>query len=228
MQQVPKGAEILEIGAGTGWDAQNLMEEYRLTLTDVSPQTLARLSSKLANTKNIYIAVDGAHLPFIDQSFDGVYMVATLHHLPEAAKGISEFARVLKPNGKLAIAIEPNFTYFYFIKKLRGFFCWLTHMNPADGSHADAEMEGFSYTELKKLFSTGEWENVTIKPVWLFAGYWHYGAEMIYRALRLKKRLALPAFFEWVLIYIDELLFMIPGIKHLCWHWSVYATKSKL
>lgn len=225
MRQLSKGAEILEIGAGTGFDAQKLMGEYRLTLTDVSPETLARLSQKLNDPRITYVAVDGSHLPFTDNSFAGVYMVATLHHLPDAKQGINEFARVLKPGGQLMIAIEPNATYFRWIKHFRKFLCRVIHMDPHEGSHADAEMEGFSYRKLKNLFSSGEWNNVEIRPVWLFAGLWHYTAEILFRALRLKKRLVLPPTLEWFLVYLDEWLFKIPGVKHLCWHWSMRATK---
>lgn len=239
MKGLPKGSEILEVGAGTGFDAARLARDYRLTLTDVSPGTLGRLKEKMdqlaghsgenQNPKGIkelqYIAADGSHLPFADGSFDGVYMVATLHHLPNTQKGISEFARVLKPNGQLYIGIEPNATYFRWIKYFRKWLCRVIRMNPHDGSHADAEMEGFSHRDLKEYFGRSDWKDVEIRPVWFLAGWWHYGAELLFRSLKLKKRLVLPSTLEWVLVYLDEGLFKIPGVKYLAWHWSVSARK---
>lgn len=225
MKELPKGADILEIGAGTGFDAQKLMGEYGLTLTDVSPETLARLGEKLNDPNIGYIAADGSHLPFISGSFAGVYMVATLHHLPDVKQGINEFGRVLQPGGQLVIAIEPNATYFRWIKYFRKSICRVIHMDPHEGSHADAEMRGFSYRELKNLFSNNNWNNFEIKPVWFLAGWWHYSTEFLFRSLRLKKRLVLPSALEWILVYLDELLFKIPGVKHLAWHWYISATK---
>lgn len=227
MRLLPRGSELLEIGAGTGFDAGRLAGDYRLTLTDVSSETLGRLKEKMKDGKEkmCFIAADGSKLPFVDESFDGVYMVATLHHLPDTKKGIDEFARVLKSDGQLFIGIEPNATYFRWIKHFRKFLCRVIHMDPHDGSHADAEMEGFSHRELKSFFSSSEWKDVEIKPVWFFAGWWHYVAELLFRSLKLKKRLVLPAAVEWILVYADEALFKIPGVKYLAWHWNISAKK---
>ena len=201
------------------------MGEYGWTLTDVSPETLARLAEKLNNANSTYIAADGTHLPFTGQSFDGLYMVATLHHLPDVKQGINEFRRVLQPGGQLVIAIEPNITYFRWIKYFRKWLCRVIHMDPHEGSHADAEMEGFCHRELKNLFAHNNWNNLEIKPVWFLVGWWHYGAELLFRSLRLKKRLVLPSPLEWILVYLDELLFKIPGVKYVAWHWYISATK---
>ncbi len=225
MRELPKGSSILEIGAGSGFDAQVLQDNYALTLTDVSPETLRRLSEKLNNPDIMYIAADGSRLPFANNSFDGIYMVATLHHLPNQQQGIHELARMVKSGGQVYIGIEPNSTYFMWIKYFRGLLCRLIHMDPHKGSHADAEMEGFSYIDLKKYFFGTEWESVTIRPIWFLAGWWHYGSEFLFRSLRLKKRFVLPSILEWLLIYLDEALFKIPGMKYLAWHWSVSAKK---
>lgn len=225
VRTVPRGRRVLEIGAGSGYDAEQLASDYQLILSDVSPETLARLSARLGITAARYVAADGSHLPFANASFAAVYMVATLHHLPYPGQGLAECARVLEPGGKLAIAIEPNMVYFRPIKYLRRFLCRLTRMNPEEGSHADAEMEGFSYRELELLFTTAQWQDVSIRPAWLFAGWWHYLSEFAYRAFRLKKRLILPERIEWALVRLDERLFRIPGVKHLAWHWNVTATK---
>jgi SAM-dependent methyltransferase len=45
-------------------------------------------------------------LPFPDQTFDVVFSTLMMHHLPAPLKwqGLSEIARVLKPEGRLVIA----------------------------------------------------------------------------------------------------------------------------
>ncbi len=225
LRTLPPGSTILEIGAGTGFDAEQLRGAYVLTLSDVSPETLNRLAEQFADPKITYVAADGSCLPFGPNSFDAAYMVATLHHLPSPQQGVEECARVLSPGGLLAIGMEPNTLYFGPIKRFRGLLCSLTHMKPEEGSHADAEMEGFSYRELVSFFPRATWEDVAIRPAWLLAGFWHYGAEGIFRAFRLKKRLTLPRFCEQALVWLDELLFKVPGIRHLGWHWVIVARK---
>ena len=136
MKTLPSGSNILEIGAGSGFDAKELVGDYRLTLTDVSPRTLARLREMMRDKeiwrdKEIeYIAADGSHLPFADQSFAGLYLVATFHHLPNPIIGIKEFNRVLQPGGQVCVAIEPNATYFRWIKYSRNFLCRIIHTLP--------------------------------------------------------------------------------------------------
>lgn len=222
---VPAGETLLEIGAGTGYDAKELVAKYSIVLSDVSPETLHRTMDVLGHDRVAYVAADGSHLPFADHQFGGVYMVATLHHLPSPTRGIEECARVLKSGGLLAIAIEPNATYFRVIKRLRHVLCRFTHMRPEEGSHADAEMEGFTYRDWQRFFPRDTWSDVTIVPVWFTAGYWHYAAEFLYRALRLSHRLVLPGSIERALVAIDRRLFRLPGMKHLAWHWMVVARK---
>jgi SAM-dependent methyltransferase len=225
LRTVDHGSNLLEIGAGTGFDAKEIVGDYALTLSDVSPQTLNRTAAMLGGTMT-YVAADGARLPFADEQFRGVYMVATLHHLPDPVLGIRECARVLQPGGLLCIWIEPNMTYFRPIKYLRKFLCAATHMKPEDGSHADAEMEGFSYVELKHCFAPDVWSEVDIRPMWFILGWWHYFSEFLFRALRLRTRIALPIGLEKWLVRVDDVLLKIPGMKHLCWHWTISAKKK--
>lgn len=232
IRSLPKGGTLLEIGAGSGYDAQNLIRDYKLVLTDVSPKTLHRLSVRLdANsgqklTEPMYIACDGEHLPFANTQFDGVYMIATFHHFGEYGCALSESARVLKPGGVLLLGIEPNKTYFKPLKYIQKILYRLTHTDPHHISHADAKMEGFSKGQFEALFRNGQWDGMEIKPMWLFAGWLHYFLEFIFRAFKLKKRIRLPLGFEKAIVAFDEFLFHIPGLKFFCWHWIVSARKK--
>ncbi|KKW41769.1 MAG: Methyltransferase type 11 [Candidatus Magasanikbacteria bacterium GW2011_GWA2_56_11] len=226
LRALPPGENLLEIGAGSGYDAAELVSGYSVVLSDVSPETLARLERRLGSLAAGYVAADGSRLPFADASFGGVYMVATWHHLPYPGQGLAECARVLRPGGLLVIGLEPNAFYFRPIKLLRRLLCRLTHMDPGEGSHADAEMEGFSYRGLALLFRTGQWQEVEIRPAWLLCGLWHYLAEFLYRACRLPRRLVLPDRLEKFLVKCDEALFRLPGVKHLGWHWNVTARRA--
>ena len=226
IKTVPKGSAVLEIGAGSGFDASQLKNEYELTLSDVSPKTLVRLADKLQILPKSCVAADGAVLPFANSSFAAVYLIATLHHFPQPIKPLTEMHRVLQPGGVLAIGIEPNATYFRFIKKFRTLLCRATHEGVHDGSHADEEMEGFTKKELQNALPEELWENIEIKPVWFFAGFMQYGLEFLFRALKLKKRIVLPKWLDCFVVSVDELLFKIPGLDYFAWHWNIIAKRK--
>lgn len=218
----------LEVGAGSsGTEAAQVLKHHRVVETDISPDTLKRLRSNLSEHPEAFVACDGEHIPFAEASFDIVYMVATFHHFEHPEIALAEFARVLKSGGLLVMGVEPNTTYFKPIKHLRTHLCRATHMNPHEGSKADALMEGFTYGKLKRLLDTPQWSNVTIRPMWLVAGFTHYFLEFLYRAFKMKKRISLPEGLEKIIVQLDELLFSIPGFKHVGWHWIITAERSK-
>jgi ubiquinone/menaquinone biosynthesis C-methylase UbiE len=103
----------LEIGAGTGYFALNLLRSGvvdQATATDISPGMLRRLE---ATAKDLGLEVETAEvdaeaLPFADASFDLVIGHAVLHHLPGLDRAMSEFHRVLVPGGTIAFMGEPS------------------------------------------------------------------------------------------------------------------------
>ena len=105
----------LEIGAGTGYFSLNLalaglVEEA--VATDVSHGMLDSLER---SAQGLGVCVETARceagaLPFPDSSFDLVLGHAVLHHLPNLEAAFAEFARVLRPGGRIAFCGEPSRT----------------------------------------------------------------------------------------------------------------------
>lgn len=101
-RHMKKGVKVLDLGCGGG--REYFAKHFQMTGVDIS-QTAA------ANAKNLYldaVAADVRHLPFADQSFDGVMSLDLLGHIPRENKEqvISEIWRVLKPEGITAHYIE--------------------------------------------------------------------------------------------------------------------------
>jgi ubiquinone/menaquinone biosynthesis C-methylase UbiE len=105
--------QALEIGAGTGYFSLNLVQAGvigRATCSDISEGMLRTLR---ANADALAIDVetvagDAERLPFADDAFDLVFGHAVLHHIPDLARALDEFMRVLRPGGVLVFAGEPS------------------------------------------------------------------------------------------------------------------------
>jgi ubiquinone/menaquinone biosynthesis C-methylase UbiE len=103
----------LEIGAGTGYFTLNLLRAgviERATATDISSGMLRRLAVTASDLglRVETARADAEHLPFGDNSFDLVFGHAVLHHVPDLARALGEFRRVLAPGGTLAFMGEPS------------------------------------------------------------------------------------------------------------------------
>lgn len=95
------GARVLELGAGTGKQTPGLRARGAdLVSTDLGPRMLGRLHRHLPD---VPVAVARAEqLPFADGVFDGV-CGAQMWHWVDTPSGAAEVARVLRPDGWLAL-----------------------------------------------------------------------------------------------------------------------------
>jgi SAM-dependent methyltransferase len=106
-------ARALEVGAGTGYFALNLLQAGVLAeavCTDISPGMLLALEDNARRLEvDVETVVCGAEaLPFEDGAFDLVLGHAVLHHLPDLGRAFAEFHRVLRPGGIVLFAGEPS------------------------------------------------------------------------------------------------------------------------
>ena len=84
---------VLDVGSGEGAH-QDLVLDY--TGLDIS-STAARFYHKP------FVVGSATELPFPDNSFDAVWTVNVLEHVPQPEKALSEMRRVIRPNGCLFI-----------------------------------------------------------------------------------------------------------------------------
>jgi SAM-dependent methyltransferase len=105
-----EGMSILDVGPGPGTFtfavARRVGKAGCVYAIDIQESIVSALSEKVEQRgiTNISVRLASAYtLPFSDQYFDRIYMVAVLGEIPDKQRALSEFKRVLKDDGLLAI-----------------------------------------------------------------------------------------------------------------------------
>ena len=107
----PPGSRILEIGAGSGYQASKLHDQgFKVEAIDV----------KIDPERKVFEVreYDGKKIPFTDHSFDIVFSSNALEHIEGLDEFQEEIKRVLKPNG-LGVHLMPTATW--------RFWSWISH-----------------------------------------------------------------------------------------------------
>jgi len=100
--------KVLDVATGTGDVAFAIRKKYKTEIIglDLSVNMLekAKQKSKKYKIDDIsFIEGDAENLPFDDNTFDKLVISYGLRNLGNCERGLSEFYRVLKPNGKIGI-----------------------------------------------------------------------------------------------------------------------------
>ncbi len=115
-----KNITILEIGTGTGFLPNMLIDSYtnknQITYicTDISENILRTAKRNINNRKskkNIdfrFVKLSSDRLPFKKNSIDVIIMNSVLHHLPNTDVFFNDAKKILKKEGILVIGHEPN------------------------------------------------------------------------------------------------------------------------
>lgn len=140
-------ADVLDVATGTGDLAFELARKApasRITGLDFSAGMLA-----LAREKNAargghveFVEGDAQRLPFPAESFDLVTIAYGLRNLEEPARGLAEFARVLRPGGRLVVLEFPPPPGGIFGSLVR---FWFRHVLPTVGGLVSGSRAAYTY-----------------------------------------------------------------------------------
>ena len=96
----PTGDTLIEIGAGFGRLADEYRGYERVVLMDYSSTLLAEAREHLGDDpKFIYVAADWYKMPFVDNLFDTLTQVRTIHHAADVPALFKQLGRIIQPNG---------------------------------------------------------------------------------------------------------------------------------
>ncbi|MGB2964786.1 MAG: class I SAM-dependent methyltransferase [Anaerolineales bacterium] len=143
---ITPGMTVLEIGPGNGTytiaAARKIGDSGKLITIDIEPKMIQRVQKRVQKEgiSNIEARVGNVFdLPFEDNSFDLVYMIAVIGEIPTPEMAMNEFFRVLSPQGSLVfseILMDPDYPRskaltrlaenagFQLDKKTGGFFSY--------------------------------------------------------------------------------------------------------
>lgn len=163
-----KGKKVLGVGCGIGIDLLRFAKNgAKVVGVDFAPYPvqLAKKNFKLHKKKGTFLVMDAENLEFKDNMFDAVFMHGVLPYAPNPQKMVDEAYRVLKPGGKVLIAVYHRRGWMYYLSKLTG--------TPLEHEHAPC-FKMFTFKEVKKLFkkysSLHVWGERFPKPTKLHKG----------------------------------------------------------
>ena len=101
------GRRILDAGCGSG-PLSAALRDRGATMTgfDSSAKMLQLARRRLGPAADLHLADLGSPLPFPDAAFDDVIACLVLHYLQDWTAPLAELRRVLRPGGRLIVAVD--------------------------------------------------------------------------------------------------------------------------
>ena len=122
-----KGMKVLEVGPGNGRytiaAAKVVGPDGLIVTIDIEEKMIKRVIKRATqeNITNVHAEVANVYeLPYEDSSFDLIYMIAVINEIPEQARALQEFHRVLKSDGVLVFSellMDPDYRFATSLKK---------------------------------------------------------------------------------------------------------------
>ena len=110
--QLPRSPRVLEVGCGSGDGTLAMLDvlpDSQVLASDVSPQMLAILESRLTDARRnrlTLVCADAMTLEYVNESFDFAFGASILHHLMQPELLLRRVQEALRP-GAYAIFLEP-------------------------------------------------------------------------------------------------------------------------
>ena len=178
-RSIPKGSRVLDAGAGS-CPYRKLFAGCEYKAQDFTGLSGEQLSG--GQYGQIDYVCDIAEIPVDDASFDVILCSEVLEHVPEPIKVIGEFARILKPGGRVIITAplgsgihqEPyhfygGYTPFWYEKFLSEAGFDSVQVDENAGSLRACGQESMRFMQLSTPSSLGMplWKAVLWAPAWV-------------------------------------------------------------
>ena len=153
-----KGKKVLkldlfnEVHNTTGILDKALEAEMDVSGIDISPVLTAKAveNYKKKGYEPNFVVGDMRNMPLPDNTFDYLYTMGTIEHVPDPENAVREIHRVLKPGGVAVIGVPYRFDIFG-----RAAVAWVGNKT---GIFPYGDEMCFSWKEFKKLISVADFE----------------------------------------------------------------------
>jgi SAM-dependent methyltransferase len=148
-----EGARILHAGSGGGTVDRDMCRRLRIEALDISPKALSRYAAAHEGSP---VLMEGSILdiPADDASYDGLFNLGVMEHfhLPDLARALGEFNRVLKPGARMVLFWPPAYGPSVLVL---GFVHWILNrvlgknirLHPAEHTHIRRRAETRAWLE---------------------------------------------------------------------------------
>jgi len=148
---LPSDWVVADVGCGTGWLLLALAPLVKKAIGVDNSMEMLRVAKRNAKQRKLtnveFIHADMDNLPLPDSCLDGLTASIVLHHAEDPTKTAKEWARVLKPGGKVSIVEFEKHNHEWLKDEMSDI--WL----------------GFHPRELINFFKNAGFEEVKVEPV---------------------------------------------------------------
>jgi SAM-dependent methyltransferase len=163
LHSFPHSGRVLEIGAGTGWQAQTLQAQgFEVDAIDLSS------SNYKDNRVFPVVDYDGHRIPFGDNTFDVVFSSNVLEHIPHLEEFQKEIHRVLKSGG-VAVHIVPSSSWRFWTNITHILKSWkIPDIHGEHAANALTEILLFRKSGWRQLYERTGWQVVDVMSCPIF------------------------------------------------------------
>ena len=120
-----RGDTLLDIGAGFGRLADEYAGYKRVVLFDYSRTLLREAQARLGDDPRfIYVAGDWYRMPFVDNLFDTMVQVRTIHHAADVPALMRQLVRIARPKGSYVLEFANKRNLKAMLRYLLGRQSW--------------------------------------------------------------------------------------------------------
>lgn len=174
------GDLVLDVGCADGRGTARLAEQgYDVVGVEVNAALLQAMRDRPSTRGMAACRGDATALPIATSSVSGVVMIEVLEHIPDTSATIAEIRRVLKPGGRVCIAVPTAYTERLFDRLHPRYLANAEHLHRFDRRSLSLSLEQAGIHVCRVATS-----NLAPATAWLIHSLFRTDADATGRVLR--------------------------------------------